>query len=290
MVAHEGYALDTSLAMAIAQEASWAVPCMQRLRCAFGGVDTSKAGAPYKVRSHDAPRRARRPSWGTRCRHVRADFHQTYGGGAYVKGRGFQALHLRLTIMEPWIVLSGVALCLVLVAGRQVVVVLRKTKQRKAYAQPPAQEGPLMFYHRNEPYYEFTNFSPHPIQFEGKMYPTSEHLFQAHKFLSTRPDLAERIRNAKSSRAALEEATRLRSYQRKDWFSVNISVMDEVIEAKFTQNADLKQLLLDTGDREIIEDSPVDSFWGCGADRKGRNELGKALMRLRDKLRRQSRL
>ncbi|KAG6331540.1 hypothetical protein ID866_7550 [Astraeus odoratus] len=44
-------------------------------------------------------------------------------------------------------------------------------------------------------------------------------------------------------------------------------------------------MLLGTGDAELIEDSPRDYFWGIGADKTGRNELGKALQRLRQELR-----
>ena len=77
--------------------------------------------------------------------------------------------------------------------------------------------------------------------------------------------------------------------------------MDMTLWHKFNQHQDLKEELLDTGDAELIEvsnqdlmtspyliglqDSDKDSFWGVGADRNGRNELGKALMRLRKRLR-----
>lgn len=37
-------------------------------------------------------------------------------------------------------------------------------------------------------------------------------------------------------------------------------------------------------DREIVEDSPIDSYWGCGADGLGKNMLGKLLMKLREEL------
>ena len=39
----------------------------------------------------------------------------------------------------------------------------------------------ILFYHKNDPYYGFTNFSPHPVLYKGKEYPTSEHLFQSFK-------------------------------------------------------------------------------------------------------------
>jgi len=117
------------------------------------------------------------------------------------------------------------------------------------------------------------------------MYPTAEHLFQAHKFMPGRPNLAERIRLLPSPRGALQEAGILRRLQRADWFDVNIRVMGDVLEAKFAQHLSLRDMLLKTGDSELIEDSSADSFWGCGQDGLGRNELGKALMQLRDRLR-----
>lgn len=82
-------------------------------------------------------------------------------------------------------------------------------------------------------------------------------VFQAHKFLPIYPQLAERIRELPSSRAALQEATRLSEYRRKDWFDVNITVMDTVLEAKFMRHSYLRRMLLSTGDSVLIENSPV---------------------------------
>jgi len=61
--------------------------------------------------------------------------------------------------------------------------------------------------------------------------------------------------------------------------------MKTALRAKFTQHEDLKKILLDTGDRELIEDSPVDYQWGCGKDGTGQNLLGKALVEIRQELR-----
>ena len=41
----------------------------------------------------------------------------------------------------------------------------------------------ILFYHKNAPYYGFTNFSTHPVIYRGKRYPTSEHLFQSFKVI-----------------------------------------------------------------------------------------------------------
>lgn len=77
--------------------------------------------------------------------------------------------------------------------------------------------------------------------------------------------------------------------------------MDVALWHKFTQHQDLKNELLATGDAELVEvgintrswidllicvqDSDKDAFWGVGPDGNGRNELGKALERLRTQLR-----
>ena len=71
---------------------------------------------------------------------------------------------------------------------------------------------------------------------------------------------------------------------RPDWDQVKRNVMKGCVLAKFLQHSDLRQKLMETDDQELIEDSPVDSFWGCGADGKGRNELGKVLMEVRSEL------
>ncbi|KAF8273495.1 DUF1768-domain-containing protein [Lactarius quietus] len=144
---------------------------------------------------------------------------------------------------------------------------------------------PIFFYHRGKPYFEFTNFSLHSIEYDGRIYPTAEHLFQALKFIPMNPGLAEQIRTEPSARSARTEAGFHRAQQRADWFEVNIEVMDMVLHAKFTQHDDLRQKLLGTGNRELIEDSPNDVFWGIGRSGEGRNELGKALTRLRGRLR-----
>ncbi|KAH9932385.1 uncharacterized protein B0H18DRAFT_828582, partial [Fomitopsis serialis] len=141
----------------------------------------------------------------------------------------------------------------------------------------------------------FTSFAPYAIHWDGRMYPTAEHLFQAHKFMPNLPDLAERIRLLPRSRDAVQEAGSLRGLQRADWFDVNIRVMDDVLGAKFAQHLSLRDMLLKTGS-ELVEDSPVRTqeprsritaslIWGCGQDGLGRNELGQALMRLRARLR-----
>jgi len=94
-------------------------------------------------------------------------------------------------------------------------------------------------------------------------------VYQAFKFMTTDPALAELIRTQPNARAARSEARFQRAHQRPDWFEVNVEAMDVVLQAKFTQHEDLREKLLGTGKREFIEDSPVrysvlsrrDSWW-----------------------------
>lgn len=150
----------------------------------------------------------------------------------------------------------------------------------------PRAPARILFYNKDQPYYGFTNFSTHSVLYNNKSYPTSEHLFQSFKFQKHRPLLAEHIRTCSDRPSvAFSEARRFQSEVRRDWLSVNITKMDETLWHKFTQHRNLMEELLATGDAELVEDSYKDAFWGVGADGKGRNELGKALERLRARLR-----
>ncbi|KAG8829828.1 hypothetical protein FRC17_005945 [Serendipita sp. 399] len=143
----------------------------------------------------------------------------------------------------------------------------------------------INFYNREDPYYEFTNFSPDRVMYNGRDYPTSEHAFQAQKFLDHRPGLAEHIRTySDNPRDAFNEARRFQPEWRTDWHSIKIQKMEEILYEKFARHPRLRRMLTETDDAELIEDSPHDPFWGIGRDRKGENQLGIALMKLRDKL------
>ncbi|KAF9648837.1 DUF1768-domain-containing protein [Thelephora ganbajun] len=161
----------------------------------------------------------------------------------------------------------------------------RRFSKSSQLSPAPARPRPILFYHKHEPHYGFTNFSNHAVKYEGRVYPTSEHLFQSLKF-AHRPLLAEHIRTCDTRPSvAFSEARRFQPEVRHNWKDHNIKAMDTTIWHKFTQHRELGEELLATGDAELIENSDKDAFWGCGADGKGKNELGKALVRLRTKLR-----
>ncbi|MDJ1471979.1 NADAR family protein [Xanthocytophaga flava] len=140
----------------------------------------------------------------------------------------------------------------------------------------------IFFYSVGDTYGEFSNFALYPIKLKGKMWPTSEHYFQAQKFVDT--PYEETIRKAISPMKAAELGRTRKVKFRRDWDSVKDNIMYEAIKAKFTQHTELAELLLKTGDVRIIEHTENDSYWGDGGDRSGKNKLGKLLMKLREEL------
>lgn len=133
-------------------------------------------------------------------------------------------------------------------------------------------------------YYMLSNLSAHAIMFEGKLYPTSEHAYQASKFVEEK--IIEDIRAATSPLLAKSIAKRNlgTSAEKKDWKISKVLMMEQILIAKLSQHEEVKQALLSTGDKEIAEDSPTDYFWGIGEDGGGENTLGKLWMKLRSGL------
>ena len=138
----------------------------------------------------------------------------------------------------------------------------------------------IQFYERGKPYYEFTNFAICSIQLKGKTWPTSEHYFQSQKHAGT--PIEEQIRRAETPRKAFELGRSQAS--RPDWPTIKDSVMLEAVLAKFTQHAELRELLLATGDALLVEHTVNDSYWGDGGDGNGKNVLGRILMSVREQL------
>jgi N-glycosidase YbiA len=140
----------------------------------------------------------------------------------------------------------------------------------------------ILFYKLNGPYGAFSNFSPHPMELKGRLWPTVEHCFQAQKFAGTEHEEAIRLVDSPmiAARMGRSRARPLRT----DWDVAKEDVMREALQAKFIQHPDLRALLLGTGDAELVEHTRNDRYWGDGGDGSGRNRLGQLLMDLRTKL------
>ena len=142
--------------------------------------------------------------------------------------------------------------------------------------------APLHFYSVADAYGEFSNFAAFPIRLGGKLWPTSEHYFQAQKFKDAK--VKEKIRKAKTPSLAARMGRDRSLKLRRDWESVKVGVMTEAVRAKFAQHEDLRELLLSTGDAQLVEHTDRDAYWGDGGDGSGKNMLGRILMRVREEL------
>lgn len=133
-------------------------------------------------------------------------------------------------------------------------------------------------------FYCFSNFSSFSVNWKGRLWQTSEHAYQASRFMGEKPKIVEQIFRAKSAHDASKIA---KKNLRKDfgkYRAKDMENMEDIIRHKLEQNPYVMHKLMQTGKRLIVEDSPKDDFWGWGPDRKGRNELGKIWMKLRDEI------
>lgn len=140
----------------------------------------------------------------------------------------------------------------------------------------------IKFYSEKGDYGQFSNFALYSIKLKGKVWKTSEHYFQAQKFSGT--EYEEKIRKAASPMKAAELGRTRKVKIRKNWDNIKDNVMYEALKAKFTQHSELKEFLLNTDDKILIEHTENDTYWGDGGNGNGKNRLGKLLMKLRDNL------
>lgn len=126
-----------------------------------------------------------------------------------------------------------------------------------------------------------SNFHPCEIVFEGMTFPTLEHAYVAAKTFDKKQ--REIIRGIKMPGQA-KRYGRDKITLRSDWEDVKVSIMRDLVYQKFTKHEILKQKLLNTGDKLLVEGNQHgDTFWGT-VNGKGKNQLGVVLMNVRDKL------
>lgn len=141
----------------------------------------------------------------------------------------------------------------------------------------------IRFSKRHQTYGCFSNFYPCAVTVDGITYPTAENAFQAKKT----DDVNTKIQMASMSPAEAKKFGRKLPLS-PDWEDWKFNAMCDVLTAKFTQNADLQKILLETGQHFLIEDTTGwhDNEWGictcpkCFGKRVC-NKLGLALMLVR---------
>lgn len=150
------------------------------------------------------------------------------------------------------------------------------------------QVAEIRFYRASDkPYGPFSNLYRRPVEFEGEQFATSEHAYQAGK--ARKPAVRRWLMEAPSPALLAMAAHGLYYWDvAPGWSTSKFDRMRAVLRAKFTQHADLRDLLLSTGDARLVESATVDNevnrLWG-EVGGVGRNMLGVMLMDLRASLR-----
>lgn len=141
---------------------------------------------------------------------------------------------------------------------------------------------------------------PSPFVVDDVRYATAEHWMMAGKArLFGDAEAERRVLAARSPAQAKKEGRLVRGFDEAVWARERFGIVVEGSVHKFTAHADLREFLLNTGDRVLVEASPVDRVWGIGlaaddeaATRpdswRGPNLLGFALMEARRRLRAQA--
>jgi ribA/ribD-fused uncharacterized protein len=144
---------------------------------------------------------------------------------------------------------------------------------------------------RCEPHSGLSNLFERPIELDGIRYMTAEHAYQAAK--ARDPKIRAWLMAAPAPELSAIVGDGLTAEQTiPRWSDSHVDVMSRILRAKYDQHADLRALLLSTGEAKLVEWAPEDGaiarFWGEFQGR-GENMLGKMLMGLRADYRRADR-
>lgn len=148
----------------------------------------------------------------------------------------------------------------------------------------------MCFYEQD--FYVLSNFSSFVIEWDGIIFATSEHVYHWLKFATSQDGwtcaplvYSSAIMNARSAHDAFKIAQKYKEWRRPDWDDVKVDFMRQILRAKVEQHEYVRRKLLATGERELVENSWRDDFWGWGPNRDGENMLGKLWMEIRAELR-----
>jgi ribA/ribD-fused uncharacterized protein len=142
----------------------------------------------------------------------------------------------------------------------------------------------------------FSQWYPAPFTVEGRSFRCAEQFMMFEKArLFGDAEMGEQILAAKTPKEHKALGRKVRGFDDARWKSEREGIVLAGSRAKFTQNPELRALLLDTRGTELVEASPFDRIWGVGlsadnpriddpANWRGQNLLGKILTRLREEL------
>lgn len=143
----------------------------------------------------------------------------------------------------------------------------------------------------------FSQWYSSPFTEDGNRFATAEHYMMYGKAKLFGDAVAmENVLAARNPGAAKAEGRKVNNFNQEIWNKHKFDLVVNANLAKFGSNAELKEFLLNTGERVLVEASPVDRIWGIGLAEddeaatnpnrwKGENLLGFALMEARERLR-----
>lgn len=143
----------------------------------------------------------------------------------------------------------------------------------------------------------FSQWFDAPFTVDQVRYPTAEHFMMAGKArLFGDAEIVDRVLKARTPAEAKKLGRQVRGFDDVVWKGAAFELVVQGNLAKFSQNAAMGDFLLRTGDKVLVEASPVDNIWGIGLAAThedamdprrwaGQNLLGFALMAVRDQLR-----
>lgn len=155
----------------------------------------------------------------------------------------------------------------------------------------------IFFYRVGDAYGAFSNWAPTPFTVDGVSFSTAEQYIMYRKCLTFGDTVtAEKLLSSDSPKEQKALGREAAGYIDSVWVGIRQTVAIRGLYAKFSQDAELKRLLLGTGDAVLVECTSNDRIWACGLDRddddrlsadrwKGQNILGFALMEVRNMLR-----
>lgn len=162
----------------------------------------------------------------------------------------------------------------------------------------PSKNGITAFFTKASP---LSNHHLKKQEVHGKVFNTNEQYYmykKAKQFGDHETAAAIMKTNNPAEQKRLGRDSNIKGFKKETWRDVCEEVMMTGLKAKFSQNDDLKQFLLNTGDNQLIECNPHDKFWGIGLSLKNpqiwtknvwmpqaKNTLGKLLSWTRRELR-----
>lgn len=142
----------------------------------------------------------------------------------------------------------------------------------------------------------FSQWYDSPFVEGNTKFQTAEHyMMHAKALLFDDLAAATKVLSAKTPGEAKAIGREIQAFNEKQWLEARFEIVVNANLAKFSHNSELRQFLINTGDRVLVEASPVDKIWGIGlakgdpladspSDWQGLNLLGYALMEVRFQL------